>query len=529
MSGALIHPAAARRMARKLPPRPHHDVTLRALGRSGDPQGRLAIFEEADFLAALWADLRSADWRERLDAREPDAASRLRLPLPIHRQTVVVLYEIACAMPGRPRLAQGKIKSMGLVIRRPATQKRGLLGWRKAQGTPLGWQIVDPDDAVDPDPTRRMPLAPGRNPEVLERVSARRNTPGLPAEEIIALQAVPADICADLGRTILFAVLPLASAESSPAIQDAFDYNALDAADEERMNALYGWPWREGGAVSFEQAGDILRPAWTAPGTARDPLLAEIATLLRQTTVECGMGDAGSAANALRNAFATITLPMRENADGAITQTMPADSWLMGAAPILLGQENNTANLAMPLRWPARSAATAARLKAALRDCLTEQARRFQPDTPKFDDPRWRYHIRPFLRLRHGPDCPIRLSWGAPSAEFGIRAWWDSDAPPHKISLPGLDRLKDLKPNIAFEMPPELAAMMAKDPADLMEGKGDRPAKTGIGFLCCFSLPIITICAFIALNIFLQLFNFFFRWMLWIKICIPIPTKKGDE
>ena len=34
----------------------------------------------------------------------------------------------------------------------------------------------------------------------------------------------------------------------------------------------------------------------------------------------------------------------------------------------------------------------------------------------------------------------------------------------------------------------------------------------------------ITICAFIVLNIFLGLFDLIFRWMMFIKICIPIPA-----
>ena len=48
------------------------------------------------------------------------------------------------------------------------------------------------------------------------------------------------------------------------------------------------------------------------------------------------------------------------------------------------------------------------------------------------------------------------------------------------------------------------------------------------GLVCSFAIPTITICAFIVLNIFLSLFDLIFRWMAFIKICIPIPLpKKG--
>jgi hypothetical protein len=33
------------------------------------------------------------------------------------------------------------------------------------------------------------------------------------------------------------------------------------------------------------------------------------------------------------------------------------------------------------------------------------------------------------------------------------------------------------------------------------------------------------LCAFISLNIFLQLFDLIFRWMAYLKICIPIPKR----
>jgi hypothetical protein len=85
-----------------------------------------------------------------------------------------------------------------------------------------------------------------------------------------------------------------------------------------------------------------------------------------------------------------------------------------------------------------------------------------------------------------------------------------------------------MKPNVAFELPPSLQNLLANNaPADLLDGKGKDGGSLGIGWLCSFSIPIITICAFIALNIVLSLLNLFLRWMPFVKICLPIPTKKG--
>jgi hypothetical protein len=44
-----------------------------------------------------------------------------------------------------------------------------------------------------------------------------------------------------------------------------------------------------------------------------------------------------------------------------------------------------------------------------------------------------------------------------------------------------------------------------------------------IGFICSFSLPIITLCAFILLMIIVILLNFVFWWIPLLKICLPIP------
>ena len=86
-----------------------------------------------------------------------------------------------------------------------------------------------------------------------------------------------------------------------------------------------------------------------------------------------------------------------------------------------------------------------------------------------------------------------------------------------------LDAIKSLKPNISVKVPPELQQHLNRiNMPDLLEGKH---TKTGIdfGMLCGFSIPIITICAFIILQIFLQLLNIIFFWLPYVRICIPFP------
>jgi hypothetical protein len=137
--------------------------------------------------------------------------------------------------------------------------------------------------------------------------------------------------------------------------------------------------------------------------------------------------------------------------------------------------------------------------------------------------------IRAFVRLRPEGTCPARTEWSAYSEPFVIAPWYEgAGAPPVQIALPDVtDRnlLRSLKPNVAFELPPALQNLLSSSPKDLLEGKkGSDPGFT-IGWICSFSLPIITICAFICLNIFLSLFDLIFRWMFFIKICIPFPKR----
>ena len=142
-----------------------------------------------------------------------------------------------------------------------------------------------------------------------------------------------------------------------------------------------------------------------------------------------------------------------------------------------------------------------------------------------------RYVVRAFIRLKPDhPGCPGRLVWSDYSEPFTIAPWFESSgAPVPVIPLPDLmDRaqLARVRPTVAFALPPKLAALLRTDAKDLRDGKGSGGNGLGLGWICSFPLPIITLCAFIVLNIFLQLFNLIFWWLPMLKICIPIPKAK---
>ena len=58
--------------------------------------------------------------------------------------------------------------------------------------------------------------------------------------------------------------------------------------------------------------------------------------------------------------------------------------------------------------------------------------------------------------------------------------------------------------------------------------KGDPPGGDGdfdLGHICSFSLPIITLIAFILLMIIAVLLNIIFWWLPLLKICFPLNLK----
>jgi hypothetical protein len=219
-----------------------------------------------------------------------------------------------------------------------------------------------------------------------------------------------------------------------------------------------------------------------------------------------------------------IRLPTTLDSLGRVTATIDAAQFVRKAAPILINREPNTEGFTMPERWPAVTDALGARLVDAALGCLTAQYKARVGPLGKFSDDNARYVVRGFIRVSGHEDCPDKLIWSMESEPFRILPWWDGEGPATTISLPDLRNLKKVKPSVAFAMPPALGNLLKNDPKKLKDADVSTPDDAGIAWLCSFSIPYITICAFIVLNIFLGLFDLIFQWMMFIKICIPIPA-----
>lgn len=144
-----------------------------------------------------------------------------------------------------------------------------------------------------------------------------------------------------------------------------------------------------------------------------------------------------------------------------------------------------------------------------------------------------RYCLRCVYERPHcGPLHPPVVS--DPTAPFSLASFFDFDAPsrPIRINLPvdtSLAGLRKFRKNVGFLISDKLHAQLdsATDINKALKGSlaSSDSGGAGLGTICSFSIPIITICALIVLLMFVILLNFVFWWLPLLRICLPIRLK----
>jgi hypothetical protein len=151
-----------------------------------------------------------------------------------------------------------------------------------------------------------------------------------------------------------------------------------------------------------------------------------------------------------------------------------------------------------------------------------EVSKMLKEDPPNGDQ----YFIR--LVYEYDPCAPVLSE---ESDSFIFARVFDPDAPARqiRIELPniGIKDLRKFKRGVGMQMPPDLRALMNRVNTDMLKGSGLLPGLDtyGIAMICSFSIPIITLVAFIVMFIFLILFNIIFWWLPFLRICFPVPKK----
>jgi hypothetical protein len=116
-----------------------------------------------------------------------------------------------------------------------------------------------------------------------------------------------------------------------------------------------------------------------------------------------------------------------------------------------------------------------------------------------------------------------------PSREFRLASFYDPDAPvrPMKIAMPDvkMSSLRRYGKGVTMVLPESLEKAVddIKGELEHLLPDGRKLAELGIGYMCTFSLPIITLCAFILLLVMVIVLHLVFWWIPYFIICLPIP------
>lgn len=528
---------------------------LRADPRAAPAAPVIVARRDQDFVEGLLADLGDASAHAKLLASTPPRSSGvLRLFQPVQRVFNMVVMEAFCDLPGQPRLDPKKIESSGFVLRRVVGSQK--LAWLKAGTQVFGWEAVD--ENLDPAQDRRA-LAVDLGHPVLNalapsqravRTAGSTRLAGAKVavnEDVQPLFKTAPEVGHNVARTLLFGTLRVSSGELTERAATPPVFGSTPQERQQLADDLVVY-LRQGGArtLPVPTARSFSTEQWAAAAQERPSSLShaefrsldgQLGALLLQLGNEFNAFGSGTGPAAMQAALRQLQVESDvRNSQGQVTRTdrSSAYDFLLRAKAVLLDAVPGAA-LTLPDRWGAVSDTLALAIFEASLLCLQQQFARLLPARGRFEADgsgvEARYVVRAFIRLKPDhPGCPGRLVWSDYSEPFTIAPWFESSgAPVPVIPLPDLmDRaqLARVRPTVAFALPPRLAALLRTDAKDLRDGKGSGGNGLGLGWICSFSLPIITLCAFIVLNIFLQLFNLIFWWLPMLKICIPIPKAK---
>ena len=535
------------------------------------PGPAIVVRKDEDFLPATLAELAGANPAAVVTAHRPEAVDNtLTLYQPVHRVFNLTLVEAHCESFMLPRLDPRKIESAGLVVRRlrrsedgsqrsedrgqkaeirpPTSDLRSPTydGWCSANGQLIGWVSLgdrsNPLHDRDPDPARRTNSRLTGDPGFDAKF---RGPTDAMAEISTSLFTAPPDTAKATTRTLLYGVIPVTSAgrvdlppkgdEPSRAVWEKHLSLLLRASASPRdlwasagsqetlaRKDLTDFPIRKDpeDQTAEERKAD---PAPIQPGPTRFVLLvrqlAQEFSLLRPLN--------SSTRDKLIAELNRLQLPL-VNGD-----KKPAGDYLLAAARFYFETNDDVSNLPRPKSWPALPAnPNANNLYNLLRQMSGEVTASFGSSLTRpgrFDDPDDRYVVRAFIRVKCPKGCPPRLVWSEYSEEFRIAPWFEpGPISPAPIQLPDPfdpNFRKSAKPGVTFAVPQSLAKFLNQDPKNILAGKPGPGTELGLSWICGFSIPFITICAFIVLNIILNLLNIVFHWLPFVKICIPFPTK----
>lgn len=513
-----------------------HPVILRGLATlAADGPPVVVQRSDADFLPAILAELGGDPGLRDLLRQTPrlDERGAWSFGQPVHQMFQVALFEVCCDRPGLPRLDPTQIESAGLVVRRVESGAARHYRWLRRGKSVCGWRAIssagesqeDPEAERRPDPLRALPAEQRR---FLGASSVALN---VPSEQVTPLYVAPAAVCRAAGRTILYGLVPVTSterAEADPRSGDA----GYDLAFVREHLVGYLRASSVGSRPAVRQR--IPRPGAVVDRSATSQAeFAEWVMLLRQLGIELGVFDEtlpdSAPARRLLGLLNTLRVCFAAT-EQTLARQVPLGDALAAAARVFVQQVEGE-SVQMPDAWPTIDSTLADELATTARLALNARLQTLQPEQGRYEDRSAQYCLRGFVRIACREGCPSRIYWSSNSQLFSILPWYEmGNRPMPRIELPPIDRqiIRKLKPNVTFVVPGKLFDFMqSNDPLAILRGEATEGSGLGIRWICGFNIPIITLCAFILLYVILVLLNIVFWWLPFVRVCLPLPEKKG--
>ncbi len=504
-----------------------HVAVVRGVGIEGRQQVRPALLsmQDTDFPARAFADF-GRPVPERISSAAAATAGTdgyIHLLQPVQRRVNLAVIHLACEAVGYPRLDPRRVLSAGVVIRRVSVDRETRVhrhdltpeAWMQDAGGKFGWvRLNKTEEDLDPDPAMRPALSSGQaelDRMLIAHLGRKKST-----ESYGPAFLAPPELCERLKKTVVFAMVGTASSDVADQLPAPPDYT-----DDSLKQQLP--PLLLAGSHRVPYAGRPVNYRYMAADYANDADASDFlifANLLQVVAIELGAFDHSPAGDRLVQALNRRSVIFADKSKEKI------GDFLNRADRILLQYTGSGSweTLQMPSSWESSTTEDEAAVLAAARECLRKRSLSLSVPEGRFQDHTRLYKLRIFVRVQCEPGCPPRTLWSEYSDLFEIAPWYESAGmvgPPVPLPRPSMGFLRAARPNVSFVVPDSLMnAIQASTPTSPSAGAG----QSGLSWICGFNIPIITICAFFVLNIFLTLLNIVFFWLPFVKICIPIPT-----
>lgn len=536
-----------------------HDILVQGVSMTGTEQKKPVILQmhDDDFPGRFLQDLASPNATPISSTSVVNTASQ-PLYQPVQRMLTVALVDLNCNSLGYPRVDPTRILSAGLVIRRVFRARGNTAGttieeydtlsaWMRSPQGQFSWnKLPRNQENWDPDPTKRPQLNSGQ--AALDSQLAQLSLAVANTESTTPAFVAPPATCAALGRTVVYAVIPTASSEvsdtppnSPPSISQPGLLSSLPALLRSSQHSStkpstptppptvdYRWMSDEFLNVVYPPTLSTASPPAAPTPNPNVAQFQGFTTALRMLDTVFGAFDGTAEGNAILSLLNQHNVTFSDNstqAMGAFYQQAKTTLLDFGAYPTA---SPNAPTMQMPTSWDSLSDSDQSALLAALTAALTPKSQNMLSPQGRYQDCTRHYKLRMFFRIKsESPTCPPELVWSHYSDPFRIAPWYATGLRTHApipLADPTSDFVKNAKPNCTFQVPGNLmSAMQGTSMSGLMNGSGGGGGLS-LGWICGFNIPLITICAFFVLNIFLSLLNIIFFWLPFIKICIPFPS-----